>query len=219
MVGTETVVVVAAGEGPSTLPALPRDAVVIAADGGLDRSRALGLRADALVGDLDSVTDAALEQAKRDGVRVVRHPAEKDFTDLELAIDEALALQPARLVVVASAGGRLDHLLAALLFLGVDTLAGVEVDAFVGDALVHVVRGERVLTGRPGELVTLVALHGSAAGVTTDGLEYPLRDETLAPGSSRGVSNVFSGPEARIAVSDGVLLAIRPDGTKGGRSW
>ena len=56
MVGTETVVVVAAGEGPATLPALPRDAVVIAADGGLDRSRALGLRADAVVGDLDSVT-------------------------------------------------------------------------------------------------------------------------------------------------------------------
>ena len=219
MVGNETVVVVAAGEGPVTLPSLPQEAVVIAADGGLDRSRALGLHPHAVVGDLDSVTRAALEEAERDGIRVVRHPAEKDFTDLELALDEALALAPSRVVVVASASGRLDHLLALLLLLGVEKLAGVEVDAFVGDALVHVVRGERSLAGRPGEIVTLVALHGSAAGVTTAGLEYPLSGETLAPGSSRGVSNVFSGPEARIAVSDGIVLAIRPGGTEGGRSW
>jgi thiamine pyrophosphokinase len=62
----------------------------------------------------------------------------------------------------------------------------------------------------PGELVTLLALHGPAEGVTTTGLTYPLRGETLAAGSSRGVSNVFATGTARVSVERGVLLAIVP---------
>jgi thiamine pyrophosphokinase len=75
---------------------------------------------------------------------------------------------------------------------------------------VHVLRGERTLNGAPGELVTLLAVGGPALGVTTEGLEYPLAGETLEPGSSRGVSNVFAAPAARVTLSAGVLLAIRP---------
>ena len=101
------------------------------------------------------------------------------------------------MLVVASDGGRLDHLLASLLLLGSERYAALELDALVGSALVHVIRGGRTLRGATGELVTLLALGGPAVGVTTDGLEYPLADETLEPGSSRGVSNVFAGAEAR----------------------
>ena len=66
--------------------------------------------------------------------------------------------------------------------------------------------------GAPGELLTLLPLGGPATGVTTNGLEYPLRGETLAPGTTRGVSNVFVEREARVALERGVLLAIRPGG-------
>ena len=59
-------------------------------------------------------------------------------------------------------------------------------------------------------LCTLLAVNGPATGVTTEGLEYPLRDETLEPGSSRGVSNVFASETAHVTVEDGVLLAILP---------
>ena len=217
MQGNGTIVVVAAGEGPAVVSALPAGSVVIAADGGLDRARELGLEPDLVVGDLDSVTPEALAEAEQRGTRILRHPTAKDATDLELALDEALALAPERIVVVASASGRLDHLLAALLLLGSERLAAVEIDAFVGDALVHVIRGERRLTGRPGEMVTLSAVHGPAVGVSTDGLEYPLERETLHPGSSRGVSNLFAAPTARIAVAGGVLLAIRPDDVREAR--
>ena len=61
------------------------------------------------------------------------------------------------------------------------------------------IRGERTLVGEPGELISLFAVHGPASGVVTEGLVYPLRGETLEPGSSRGVSNVFAAREARIA--------------------
>jgi thiamine pyrophosphokinase len=204
------VVVVASGDGPDLT--LPPAASVVVADGGLLRARSLGLDVDVVVGDLDSATPEALAAAEAEGARIVRHPQAKDATDLELALDEAVALGARRVLVVASAGGRLDHLLGSVLLLAEERYAGLELDALVGDALVHVVRGERTLRGAPGELLTLVPLGGAADGVTTDGLEYPLRGETLAPGTTRGVSNVFLETEAHVTLERGVLLAIRPQG-------
>jgi thiamine pyrophosphokinase len=202
------VVVVASGGGPAVV--VPEAGAVVAADGGLDRAAALGLSVDVVVGDLDSVDPGALAAAEAAGTRVIRHPEAKDATDLELALDEAIALGAQRVLVVASGGGRLDHLVGSLLLLGAERYAGLTLDALVGDAVVHVVRGERTIAGKPGALLTLLALGGAATGVVTEGLEYPLAAETLEPGSSRGVSNVFVETEARLTVATGVLLAIRP---------
>jgi thiamine pyrophosphokinase len=214
---SDTVVVFAGGPAPSasTAASLPADARIVAADSGAGHALALGLRVDVAVGDFDSIAPAELDELERADVRIERYPAAKDATDLELALDAAMALRPGRIVLVGGAGGRLDHLLAELLLLGAETYAGPELDALLGPAKIHVVRGERVLAGRTGELISLLALHGPAAGVTTDGLAYPLRGETLPPGSSRGISNLFSQAEARISLQRGVLLAMRPGRTEG----
>ncbi len=202
-------VVVAAGEGPDVSRLLPAGAAVIAADGGLERATALGLEVALVVGDLDSASPEAVEAARSVGTAVRRHPVDKDATDLELALDEAIRRGARRLLVVASAEGRLDHLLSSLLVLGAERYAAIEIDALVGPARIHVIRGTRVIDGEPGELVTLLALHGAADGVTTDGLAYPLRGERLEAGSSRGVSNVLTSGTATIEVGRGVLLAVR----------
>lgn len=210
------VVVVAGGpEPPPTVP-LPPGATVIAADGGVELARALGLRVELAVGDFDSVAEEPLAAIER----VERHAVEKDATDLELALAAALELGPERIVVLAGAGGRLDHLFGGLLLLAADAYAGVRVDAQVGDAAVHVVRGERTLHGRSGELISLLAAHGPAVGVVTEGLVYPLRGETLEPGSTRGVSNVFDLPDVSVSLERGVLLAVRPSGSAtAGSGW
>ena len=207
----ETIVVVAGGHPfQARLPELPEASFVIAADGGVDRALALDLHVDVAIGDFDSVTPAGLAAVEAAGARIERHPAAKDATDLELALDAALALGPSRILLIGSSGGRLDHLLGSLLLLGDERYAGVTVDARLGAARAHVIRGTRTLAGAPGELLSLLPLHAAAEGVTTEGLEYPLRDETLPPGTSRGTSNVFAAPEARITVTRGCLLAVRP---------
>ena len=213
---SDTVVVFAGGPAPSALTAasLPLDAQVVAADSGAGHALALGLRVDVAVGDFDSIAPAALAELERASARIERHPAAKDATDLELALGAAMALEPARIVVVGGAGGRLDHMLAELLLLGAERYAGPELDALLGPATIHVVRRERELAGTVGELISLLALHGPAVGVTTHGLAYPLRGETLSPGSTRGVSNVFVHAEARISVERGVLLALRAGQTE-----
>ena len=184
---------------------------VVAADGGVDRALGLGLRVEVAVGDFDSVTAGGLETARAAGARIERHSREKDATDLELALDVAAALSLRRILVLGSDSGRLDHLLSTLLLLGSGRFAAYEIDATLGAATAHVIRGERRLAGEVGELISLFALHGPVSGVTTDGLQFPLRGETLEPGSSRGVSNVFASPEARIELGHGVLLAVRPE--------
>jgi len=208
----EVVIVVAGGEPPHHDAALsvPLGAPVIAADGGLDHARALGLEVTTVVGDLDSVDEEEVAVASAAGARVVRHPVDKDASDLELALDEALLLQPNRILVLAGDGGRLDHLLGSLLLLATPRYAGVQIDSRIGAAGVHVIRGERVIPGEPGELISLLAMHGPAEGVTTEGLLYPLEGETLHPGSSRGISNVFLSQTARIHVERGVVAAVIP---------
>ncbi len=205
----KTVVVLAGGPDRPAVTALPPGARVIAADGGAELARVFGLQVELAVGDFDSISDETL----RSLARVERHQPAKDATDLELALAAALRLEPERILVLGGGGGRLDHLLGGVLLLAADAFAGVQVDAQLGAAAVHVLRGERTLCGEPGELISLFAVHGPADGVVADGLVYPLRGETLEPGSTRGISNVFAAPEVRIGVERGVLLAVRPSGS------
>jgi thiamine pyrophosphokinase len=207
-------------DGALRLPAaLPRGSVVVAADSGLDRLTGV-LRVDHVVGDLDSVSDAALRHAQVHGSEVHRHPADKDATDIELAIDLVVGhLVPATglrsLLVVGAGAGRLDHLLADVLLLTAPSLAALEVTARLGPATVTVVRpsSDRSLHGEPHEQVSLLPVHGPADGVTTTGLRWPLVDAHLAAGTTRAMSNELVRTAAVVSLSSGVLAAIQPGTT------
>jgi len=202
----ETVVVVSGATAlrDAAVALVPSGAPVVVADAGVDHARAAGLEITLAVGDFDSVAEPP------EGVEVERHPAEKDATDLELALDAALAFDPGRLLVLSGVGSRLDHFAVELGLIASPRLAEVEVDAVFDATTVNVVRSERRLAGRVADLVSLVPVHGPAVGVRTEGLRYALRGETLEPGSSRGTSNLFAEPEAMVSLEHGVLLAIRP---------
>ncbi len=193
---------------------LAPDAVVIAADSGVHQAELLGLHVDFVVGDFDSAEPDALERARAAGAVVDRHPAEKDATDLELALDVARDQGAQRVTVVGGAGGRLDHLLANFLLLTSPRFADLEIDARAGAAHLAVVRGGRsphLIVGSPGSLVTLLPAGGDATGITTTGLQYPLTGATLGPGTSRGVSNVLVGGQGSVVLDRGTLLAIQPE--------
>lgn len=231
MTGTGNLVVVVGGDPLSADLAraeVPAGSVVIAADSGLDAAVAAGLVVHHVVGDFDSVSPDLLALAERMGVKVHRHPADKDATDSELAIRLALDLlgpiapevgrgpiaAPGRptMLVIGGGGGRLDHLLADLLALASPLLAHVEVSACFGPARVTVVRPEqeRVVRGRVGEQLSLLPMHGRARGVSTAGLRWPLARADLVAGTTRAVSNEMLATEARVSVEEGVLLVVQP---------
>lgn len=192
------------------LAGLPADAWVIAADGGIAHAFSLGLTVNEAIGDFDSAPPADVERVRAAGGRIEAYPVAKDATDLELALALAVARQPRRVVVIGGHGGRFDHWLANAFLLAAPEFAAVELVARMGAATLTVVRSSVVLTGRPGELVSLLPVHGPALGVRTVGLLYPLVDEDLPVGTSRGVSNVFVEDRAKVSLTGGVLLAVQP---------
>ncbi len=209
---SETFIVVTGGDAldHAHLRDLPAGAVVVAADSGIDHALAVGLRVDVAVGDFDSVTPDALQAVTDAGALVERHPEAKDETDLELALDAAIARGARRIHVLGGHGGRLDHLLGNALLLAAPKYADASVVAQMGEARITVVRRHASLTGTPGDVVTLLAPLRTAIGVTTTGLRYPLTDEDLLAGSTRGLSNELLESEASVLLRDGVLLAVQP---------
>lgn len=205
-----TVVVFNGGEPlPSALTGeIPEDAILIAADSGLDHALSWGLDVDLVVGDLDSVSDQGLQ---RTAAAIERHPPDKDSTDLDLALEAAMRHQPDRVVVVGGQGGRFDHLLGTVMLLASERWHDTDLEWVGPRARVRVIRGGVTLHGTVGALLTLLAVGGPATGVTTTGLRWPLSDATLQPGSTRGVSNLFTGPVATVRLAEGLLLAVQPD--------
>jgi len=207
-----TAVVFAGGDAPApgTLDDIEPGWILVAADSGLGHAHAAGLVVDVVVGDLDSVDPDDLDAAIAAGSTVDRHPPDKDATDLELALAAARSLGARRVVVVGAGGGRLDHFLANALLLASPGFADLEIEARIGEARAAVVRDAIEIDGRPGDLVTLLPLGGAALGIRTTGLRWPLVGEDLLPGSSRGVSNELAAPTARVTITHGVLLVVRP---------
>ena len=211
--GIGRVLVVSGGPAPDAalVGPLPVGAFVIAADSGIEHAAALGLAVDVLVGDLDSASAGAVRAAEAAGVRIERHPADKDATDLELALEHALSLGARRVTVVSGGGGtRLDHHLAELVLLAAARFAPLHIDARIGAARAVAIHPGRpvALTGDSGAMLTLLALGGPASGVTTTGLRWALHAETLESGSARGVSNEIVTGAVAIEVGGGSVLAV-----------
>jgi thiamine pyrophosphokinase len=208
----DTIIVVPGGDPVhlDVVDELPRGALVVAADSGIERAVAVGLHVDIAVGDFDSVSDAALAAVIDAGALVERHPHAKEHTDLELALASACGRHPRRVLVLGGHGGRLDHFLANALLLASPRWGAVDIVARMGSATLTVVHHESQLRGEPGDLVTLVAVHGVARGVRTAGLLYPLDGDDLEPGATRGVSNELAGQFATVSLTAGTLLAIQP---------
>jgi len=206
------VAVVLGGEAVAqAVPPGPFD-FVIAADSGLDLADHLGWSTDLIVGDLDSVSSGALERARAAEIRIVEYPAGKDETDFELAMSHAVELTADPVItVVGGAGGRLDHLLANLAVIASPRWAALEITAWIGRSWIAVVRGHRHIAASPGAVISLLAWHGDAAGVTTSGLEWELEDATLAAGSALGTSNRSIGDHVDISVMEGALTATIAD--------
>ena len=194
-----------------------RIGIVVAADGGARLAGRLGLRIDRWVGDGDSLDAAAIERLRTRGIPVELVPADKDESDLELALAAAVAAGATEVTILGALGGRLDHELANVALLAHRALAGRPARLLAARARVTLVTGRggrsgqlttAVFAGRRGDLVTLQPLSGRVLGITTAGLRYPLSDATLRLGPARGLSNVRSAAVATVSVRSGRLLVI-----------
>lgn len=196
-------------ENPSAVKAMlqPED-VIIAADGGAAHCRRLGVAPAVIVGDLDSLSAEDTAFWQEQGVKFQRHSHRKDETDLELAFLYAQELAPEEVLVLGALGGRWDQTFANILLPSYARLRGLPVTFWHDGVSILPITRPRVVRGKPGQTVSLIPIGGDALGVRTEGLEWPLEDETLQLGATRGVSNVLLSERARIEVGEGMVLCF-----------
>lgn len=183
--------------------------LLIAADSGYDYLREMGVRPHLLVGDLDSITSEAVRDAGVHGVPVERFPAEKDYTDTELALRKAVERGARTIIACGMFGRRLDHTLANILLLAAPVFRAVDLRMLDEQQEVRLVRGQLSLHSAPGEVISLLPVGGEVRGVTTSGLCYRLSDAALHTGPALGVSNVSTHDSVTVEVRSGLLLATR----------
>jgi len=183
---------------------------LIAADGGQRYLAQLGLQPERVIGDLDSLSPAEVAALQVAGIILERHPVDKNETDLELALNRALDLggRSVEIRIAAALGGRLDQTLGNLYLLSRPDLADVDVRLEDGSEEVFLIRSTALITGEVGDVVSLLPLAAPVFGITTTGLKYPLRGETLYPDHTRGISNVLNAPQAKVRLQRGVLICI-----------
>jgi thiamine pyrophosphokinase len=184
--------------------------LVIAADSGLHTAQKLGLRVDAIIGDMDSVDENALAEAKSRGTKIIEHDRDKNFTDLHSALLYAVECGTKKIVLVTAGGGRLDHQLGVIAAMFDPQLRETQVEAIWDNEEIFALQGPTSceFSAEVEDIVGLQAFSTSAMGISTTGLRWQLLNEQLANHGTRGVSN--EATEKRIAVSlvSGQLLVI-----------
>ena len=175
---------------------------ILAADGGLRHTRALGITPHGILGDFDSLGFVP------EGANVF--PVEKDDTDAMLAVRKGLDLGYKEFLLYGSLDGpRLDHTIANFQTLQFLANRGARGYLIGRDYLVTVVKnGCLSFPAGCSGTVSIFCLGPDARGVTLRGLHYPLEDHTLTAGFPLGVSNHFTGQSAEIHVADGSLLVL-----------
>jgi thiamine pyrophosphokinase len=83
-----------------------------------------------------------------------------------------------------------------------------KISFLAGKQRIYPVYSQAWIEGQPGDVVSLIPIGGDVEGVTTQGLEYPLKAETLLFGTTRGISNVLLGNAATVTIQSGILLCI-----------
>lgn len=192
------------GAGDFTARELSKGAsdLLLAADGGYQPLRDLGLEPDLIVGDLDSLKEVPASD------RILSFPPEKDDTDMALAAHLGLERGYRRFRLYGGSGDRPDHFMANLQLLASLSHTGAQACLVCPEFTVYALTDGTLTLPSPGPgvLLSVFCQGDRAEGVLLRGVKYPLKDAVLQGDIPLGVSNEFSGGDAQISVRRGTLL-------------
>lgn len=189
-------------------PLIKEKDLIVSADGGLRYIRSLSLTPKLVIGDLDSISQNDIEYLNDKNIKVLKFPTDKDQTDLEIALRELIERGYKDILVIGALGGRIDQTLANLSLMSSLSNDDIRVEFDDGQEHIMLVRNQQVISGKKGDTVSLFPQCSPAKGITISGLRYPLNDESLFPGQTRGISNEMIGEKAEINITTGTILCI-----------
>lgn len=182
---------------------------IIAVDAGGKYFQGLGIYPDTIVGDFDSLSPEALSLMAQNNVQIYRYPSQKDQTDLELAMDLAIEAGAQNIIILGGLGGRFDHSLGNVGLLVRALEKKCQAWLIDQEHRVTVMNSQLSFDSQSDWAISLIPLTSVVTGVTTEGLEYPLCEETLFFTSTRGLHNRFLKPKASVKINQGILLIVQ----------
>lgn len=182
--------------------------LIICCDGGVKHTKRLNVIPDYILGDFDSAPKDIVEYYKNLGVKFKSVSSHKDETDTELGLNFAIKLGAKSIDLYGATGTRLDHTLSNIHTLMIALKNSVEAKIINENNIIHLIDKQIVFKNKKGKTISLIPLSTEVTGIVTQALEYPLNDETLLIGLSRGVSNVIQADEAKVTIKSGYLIVI-----------
>lgn len=171
-----------------------------------------GIIPDAIVGDFDSVTEEEYARISETVIHVEMFQAEKDETDTDLALEQALEFHPHTVLLTGVTGGRLDHHEAALRSLYRFQLAYPNIQFKIinkQNELQFLLPGHHQLENTKHQYLSFFAYGEAIQEVTLRGVKYETTKEMIEQGTSRFTSNEIIQDDAYIAFTSGICLMVR----------
>ena len=171
---------------------------IICADGGYNHAKKANIKPDLIIGDFDS------SDMPETDTEIMVYPVRKDFTDGELCVKYANEHGYDEIVMFAMTGSRMDHTLTDMLLL-TQCKNGCIID---DNNEIYLLRDKLSFCGRKGMTLSIIPINGDLCHLHSEGLEYPLCDDTLCFGESRGNSNVITEDFCEITANGGMGFVI-----------
>ena len=178
------------------------DSFIICADGGIKHLQKLGLTPDVIIGDFDSSKEPDNFKNK------IVYPAEKDDTDLGLAIMYAAKHELKECIAIGCLGGRIDHTYANFSLIKFALDKGVKLELIDEKSIVFAVSESCEVLKSDYKYISIFPFGESASGISLDGFKYPLVNAQLKYEFPLGVSNQLACEVGKISVTSGVLLVM-----------
>lgn len=183
---------------------------IIGADGGCNHLNAMKILPNYIIGDLDSIDKDLIKYYENKNVTFKKFPTHKDQTDSEICVHLARALNATKIDFIGALGGRIDHALANIGFMYYIFEMGIEPRILTSEEEIFIIHNNtKIIKGKKGDTISILALKNDSLGVTLKKLEYPLDNAKISYLSPLGISNIMLEDECEITVKDGYLLIIR----------
>jgi thiamine pyrophosphokinase len=181
---------------------------IICADGGLEKAENLELIPDIIIGDLDSVSEVVLKKYLDMDIALIKYPAEKDFTDMELAIEHAIEKGFSDIILIGATGSRLDHTTANIMLMEKYYIKGIHIKIIDNNNYIQIITGNMEIINKKNYFVSIIPVTDLIKVESLQGFKYSLKNVEVKRGSTLCVSNQIITEKGSITLCKGIALVF-----------
>lgn len=182
--------------------------LIVCANGGTRIAKDIEITPAAIVGDLDSISKEITNTFKKKGTEIIEHLTEKDYTDLELAVNYAEEKGANEILIFGALGGRPDHFIANIILLSDLLKRNIRAKILSSQTEIFCLNRYGEIKGKAGDVVSLLPLSNEVHFESITGLKFIPPANTLQFGASRGISNVMLEDTAFLKIRSGTILVF-----------